>query len=165
MRRVSAFVPVLLALFLTSCGTGGKPVVDPGQTGVTLTPEQKKDIANKAGAAAALGWLAIQKPDKPTVEAVKVVVDKVRENLAGWKEGGFKATLPGIKEAIAKLFPKEEDKVKRLAAEKLAEALLDELDNLFAKHADWKDKGDEVAGIVGAFLDGSSFVLNDFLVK
>jgi hypothetical protein len=145
----------LLVLLTFGCSKGGDAT--------PLTLDQKKDLANKAGTAAVVGWLAIDKPEKATVEAVKVVVDKVRASLTGLQEGGFISALPGIQEATAKLFPDEADKAKQLAADKLAKALLEELDKLFAKHPEWKEKGDEVSAILGAFLDGSSSSIGDYL--
>lgn len=159
MRRHSmAAVLVLVLMAQTGCGGGGG-----GDTPVVITPEKRVELAKQAGNAAVLAWLSIDKPEKEQVAAVKVIVDKVRENLTAYKAGGFKAALPGIDEGIVKLFPKDEDKGKLLAAEKLAETLVTELDHLFEKHPEWKDLGSEVAGIVGAFCDGSSESLDLYL--
>jgi hypothetical protein len=129
----------------------------------TWTPEQRVSAAKSAGEAAALAYLAIDKPAKDQAAAVKVVIDKVRANLTGYREGGFKGALPGLKEATALLFPKEEDKGKKLAADKLAETLLTELDKLFDDHPDWKILGNDAAALVGAFLDGSSTSFDSYL--
>jgi hypothetical protein len=154
MRISYAFVMVLL--LLTGCGNGK---VDPK----TWTPEQRASAAKSAGEAAALAYLAIDKPPKDQAAAIKVVIDKVRANLTGYREGGFKGALPGIKEATALLFPKDEDKGKKLAADKLTETLLTELDKLFDDHPEWKTLGSEAAGLVGAFLDGSSSSFENYL--
>lgn len=145
----SVFATMVL---LGACGNGTRP-----------TPEQQQRLASAAGTAATLGWLAIDKPDKPLVASVKVVVDRVRDNLVAYQGAGFIGALPGIQEATAKLFPNETDRVKRVAADKLAEALLTELDRLFAKHPDWQNKGSEAAAIVGVFLDGAASSLDAFL--
>jgi hypothetical protein len=155
MRISYAFAMVTL-LLLAGCGNGK---VD----SKTWTPAQRASAAKGAGEAAALAYLAIDKPSKEQAAAVKVIVDKVRANLTGYREGGFKGALPGLKEATALLFPKEEDKGKKLAADKLAETLLTELDKLFDDHPDWKTLGSEAAGLVGAFLDGSSSSFDNYL--
>lgn len=159
--RFAVFALALLILVSVQTGCG-----DPGVSGddkVVITPEKRAELAKQAGNAAVLAWLSIEKPEKAQVEAVKVIVDKLRENLTAYKEGGFKAALPGINEGIDKLFPKEEDKGRLLAAKKLAETMVAELDRLFEKHPDWKDLGGEVAGLVGSFCDGSSESLELYL--
>ena len=128
-----------------------------------LTPEQRIVLAKDAGYAAALAWLAIDKPDKATVEAVKSVVVKCIENLKVYETGGFKAALPGIKEGLAKLFPKEEDKAKLLLACKMADVLVSELDKLFDKHPTWKELGSKTAEVVAAFGTGVDEALSQFL--
>jgi hypothetical protein len=154
MRISYAFVMTLL--LLAGCGNGK---VDPK----TWTPAQRASAAKGAGETAALAYLAIDKPSKEQAAAVKLVIDRVRANLTGYREGGFKGALPGLKEATALLFPKEEDKGKKLAADKLTETLLTELDKLFDDHPDWKVLGNEAAGLVGAFLDGSSSSFDNYL--
>ncbi len=158
MRRQTALaVLVLMMMAQTGCGNGG------GGGEAVITPEKRLELAEQAGNAAALAWLSIDKPEKTQVEAVRVIVDKLKENLTAYRDGGFKAALPGINEGIDKLFPKEEDKGRLLAAKKLAETLVTELDRLFEKHPEWKELGSEVAGIVGAFCKGSSDSLDLYL--
>jgi len=152
-RRTWVTCLVLGVVGLTGC-TGGK---------IVETPEQRASLAKHAGRAAALGYLAINKPEDVTAKGIAVVIDKVKENLTGWKEGGFIGSLPGIKEAIAKALPGEDKEAYRLAAEVLAKILVEELDNLFAKHADWKDKGNEVASIIVAFCSGASSSFEDYI--
>jgi hypothetical protein len=123
------------------------------------TPEKRKEVARTAGIAAASGWLMIAKPDAETVEAVRVVTTKIQENLTEYAEGGFVGALPGIKEAILKALPGDENAVKRKAADNLAKLLLEELDNLFEDHPAWKKLGGDVAEIVAAFCGGSSEAL------
>jgi hypothetical protein len=142
---------LLLPLLLAGCfGNGEKD---------TWTPEKRKEVARTAGIAAASGWLMIAKPDADTVVAVKIVTDKIQENLTSYQEGGFVGALPGIKEAILEALPGEENAVKRKAAENLAKLLLEELDKLFQDHPAWKELGDEVAGLVAAFCGGASEAL------
>lgn len=147
----------VLLLVLLGCGGPGK--VDPK----TWTPEQRVSAAKGAGEAAGIAYLAIDKPPKDQVAVVKTVIDKVRENLKGYREGGFKGALAGLQEATAKLFPKDEDKAKKIAADKLAEILLTELDKVFEEHPDWKTLGAESATLVGAFLDGTSGSFDSYL--
>jgi len=155
MRTALWGVPLaLLLLFSIGCGTNGK---------TPWTPEKRLSAAKNAGLAAASGYLVIAKPDKPTALVVKIVVDKIRENLTAYREGGFVGALPGIDEAILKVLPKDEDQAKRVAAHNLGKILLEELDKLFEDHPDWKTLGDEAAGIIGAFLDSASSAFEPYL--
>ena len=120
------------------------------------TPEQRQALAKKGGEAAALLWVAIDKPSDELVGGVQVVVDKVRGSLSGYVEGGFISSLGEIEKALEDALPGEENATKRLIAGRLAKTLLEELDHLFEKHPDWKTLGAEVAGGVGSFLDGAS---------
>jgi hypothetical protein len=141
----------LLLLASTSCGE------------TPITPEKRKELAYQAGNLAALSYLAIEKPTKEQAGAVKMVVDEITKNLGQYQEGGFKSALPKIKEAIVKAFPNEDQKATRMLADKLAEALLTELDKLFERHPDWKTLGGEVAGIVASFTSGASKGFEDYL--
>jgi hypothetical protein len=152
MTRRSVF-GVLGALLLASTSCGETP----------LTPEKRKEMAYQAGNLAALSYLAIEKPTKEQATAVKLVVDEITKSLGQYQEGGFKSALPKIKEAIAKAFPKEEQKALRLLADKLADTLVNELDKLFDRHPDWKTLGGEVAGIVASFTSGASKGFEDYL--
>lgn len=143
--NVRVAVPVLL-MFVVGCW-GGSPVE---------TPEQRAELAKAAGEAAALAYLSIDKPSNEQASAIKVILDKIRENLTSWKEGGFVTALPEIEKLADELFSSDEQKAYRLAAKKLSNMLLEELDKLFAKHPEWKDKGAEVATLVGKFVDGAS---------
>jgi hypothetical protein len=127
------------------------------------TPEKRKETAKQAGALAVTAWVAIEKPDKALVAAVKVVTDKVSSTLTAYETGGFKKALPGINAGLAALFPKEEDKAKLMLAMKFAEILVSELDKLFDQHPDWKSLGSEVAGITAAFASGASESLDLYL--
>ena len=152
--RVGIGLPVLLLLVFT-VGCGDVNPVD--------TPEKRLELAKTAGEAAALTYLAIDKPSDEQAEKIKVIVDKVKSSLTEWKEGGFVTALPEIEKLCDDLFPGEEQKAYRIAAKKLAKVLIDELDNLFKKHPDWKDKGDEVASLISAFMDGSSDAFKTYI--
>lgn len=148
MRRADFLVFIfagLGALFWSGCDG----------TKIAETPEQRKEVATQAGMAAALIYLAIDKPEADKAEAISVVVGQIKDALTEYKTGGFITSLDGIKAGIDKLFPGEGDAIKRLAAGKLAKVLLEELDNLFKKHPDWKEKGAEVASLVAAFCAGA----------
>jgi len=155
--RASFVLPVLLMVILPAagCGKAGNNPVD--------TPEKRQELARKSGEAAALGYLAIDKPDDETAVAIKAIVDKVEANLEGWREGGFISALPELEKTADALFPGEERKGERVAAKKLVKMLLEELDNLFDEHPEWKDKGDEVAAIVAAFANGASQGFDEYL--
>jgi len=128
-----------------------------------MTVEKRKEVAYQAGNVAALSYLAIEKPTVEQAKAIKLVIDEITKSLGQYQEGGFKSALPKIKEAIAKAFPSEEQKATRMLADKLADALLTELDALFVRHPDWKTLGGEVAGIVAAFTAGASKGFEDYL--
>lgn len=148
-RRMLLCIPLLLVC--ASCGPD------------KVTPEKRKEMAYQAGNLAALSYLAVEKPTKEQATAIKLVIDEITKSLGQYQEGGFKSALPKIKEAIAKAFPKEDQKATRLLADKLAETLVTELDKLFDRHPDWKTLGGEVAGIVASFTSGASKGFEDYL--
>jgi hypothetical protein len=156
MRRRDLLV--VLVLGLVGCGNGPGTVPPPEET-----PQRRQDLAKTAGETAVIGYLAIGKPSIQDAQAIQVIVDKIRANLSGYREGGFTAALPGLEEAVDQLFPGEEGKGKRAAAKSLAKTLLEELDRLFEKHPGWKTKSEEVAGLIGAFLDGASAGFTTYL--
>lgn len=132
---------------LTGCWGNGTPVD---------TPQKRAELAKDAGELAALGYLAIDKPSNEDAAKIKEIIDKVRGSLTEWKEGGFITALPELEELADKLFEGEDKKALRIGAKKLTKMLLEELDNLFEKNPSWKDKGDEVATLIGKFMDGAS---------
>jgi hypothetical protein len=152
MTRRSAFgLMAALLLVSTSCGE------------TSITPEKRKELAYQAGNVAALTYLAVEKPTTDQAKAIKLVIDEITKSLGQYQEGGFKTALLKIKEAVAKAFPNEDQKATRLLADKLAETLLTELDELFERHPDWKVLGGEVAGIVASFTFGASKGFEDYL--
>jgi hypothetical protein len=144
-------VPLFLVLLMV-LGCTGTPTEN-------WTPEKREEAARSAGIAAASGWLLIAKPDTEITEAVRVVTDKIKENLTAYQETGFKGALPGIEEAIGKVLPGEGNEAKRKAAINLAVLLLSELDKLFDDHPAWKSLGGEVSGLIAAFCGGASEAL------
>jgi hypothetical protein len=155
VRMAMALLSLMLVLGCNG-GGGGSGGGGGGEVIKVETPEQRAALAKAAGEAAALAYLTIDKPSDEQAKVIQAIIDKIRESLVNWKEGGFITALPEIEKLADELFPTEEQKAYRLAAKKLASMLLDELDKLFKKHPEWKDKGVEVAGIVGKFLDGAS---------
>ena len=151
MRTLSA---VLVAVMLSmSVGCGTTPT---GGGTMTVTPEQMKDLANKAGYAAAMTFLAIQKPTVDDATKIKVVIDFVGKTVSDWPDGGFVSTLPTLNLLIDAEVPVDKNKALNLLCKSLGQTLMSELDNLFNKHPEWKKKGSEVAGIVASFDDGAS---------
>jgi len=137
----------LIFMFLVGC----KPTsIDPNTT------EGRKKIAFSAGQAAALSYLAAVNPLKEDVAAIKVIVDKVRDNVQGLEKTGFIGALSGIEEAIDKLFPDASQASRKAAAKKLAKMLLEELDKVFKDHPGWVNITTEISGIVGSFASGAS---------
>ncbi len=156
MRRNFLCLAVV-GLLMIPFGCGEKP----------LTPEQITKICNESGQISALAWVAAAKPTPDQVKAVKFVLDDIAKNLKEYQQGGFIAALPGIEEGIKKAFPGEDERniALRKIASTLAKNMLEGLDNLFAQHPDWKNKGAEVAGYVAAYASGGSAALDDFVVK
>jgi hypothetical protein len=151
MRTLSVVLVACMLCLSVGCGT-----TPAGGGSATVTPEQMKDLANKAGYAAAMTFLAIQKPTVEDATKIKIVVDFVGKTVSDWPEGGFLSALPALNLLIDKEVPVEKNKALNLLCKSLGQTLLSELDNLFNKHPEWKKKGSEVAGIVGAFDDGAS---------
>ena len=150
---------VLLIMTIPGCEWGG------GGGGVTPeeTQAQRLQIAKDAGSAAALVYLVVDKPENEKAAKIQTIIDKVREGLTEWKEGGFATSLPELEALIDKTFQGEENKAYRLAARNLARTLVTELDNLFDKHPEWKDKGAEVAALVASFTEGASKAFEDYI--
>jgi hypothetical protein len=140
------FAALMLLVFIGSGCGDSKP---------EWTLEKRQEVSRTAGVAAASGYLIIEEPDRETAVAIKVVIEKIRDNLQAYQEDGFIGALPGISEGIAKALPGEENTGKRTAANNLAKILLEELDRLFKDHPDWKTLGSEVSGIIGSFLNGA----------
>lgn len=138
----------LVFVLLLGCGTSSSP--DP------KTSEGRRKIAFSAGQAAALSYLAAVNPPKEDVDAIKVVVDKVVDNVKGLEKKGFVGALPGVEEAIDQLFADISQGSRKMAAKKLAKVLLEELDKVFKDHPDWQEITDEVAGIIRSFASGAS---------
>jgi len=144
--RARVGLPVLM-VFMVGCWGNGTSVD---------TPEKRAKVAYMAGEAAALTYLAIDKPSNEDAEAIKVILDKIREGITEYQEGGFITALPKLEALADELFAGEDKKALRIAAKKLAKVLLEELDALFEDHPEWKEKSDEIATLIGKFLDGAS---------
>jgi len=151
--KMFGVVLATVMLLLMSAGCNNPPT-NGGAT--TVTVDQMKDMAKMAGNAAALTFLAIQKPPKEDAEKIKIVIDFVGKTVSDWPEGGFKSTIPALNLLIDKEVPIEKNKALNLLCKSLGETLMSELDNLFNKHPEWKKKGSEVAGIVASFDTGAS---------
>lgn len=158
MRTLSAVLVLFLLCMPTGCGpetpNGGKK---------TVTIDEMKDLAFQAGQAAALTYLAIQKPSKEDAAKIKIVIDFVTKTVNDWPEGGFKSTIPALNTLIDKEIPVDKNKALNLLCKQLGDTLMTELDRLFDKHPEWKKKGSEVAVIVGSFTAGAAKGFDDYI--
>jgi hypothetical protein len=143
LKAISVYLVALAALTCTSCGNN------------TTSAESKKDMAELAGRAAMALYVAIDKPSPDVVSGIRIVTDKLRENLHGWTDEGFTVILPEVEAALDKAF-RDDQKLYKVASKKAAKLLLSELDRLFEKHPDWKVKGSSSAELVAAFCDGAA---------
>lgn len=131
------------------------------ETAKKMTPEERQAAAFKAGGTAAVVFLIADKPSDDKVDAIKLVTEKVSENLKEYEDGGFIGALSGVEEAVDKAI--HADKItERMAAKKFAKVLLEELDKLFAKHPDWEKKGSDASIVVSCFCDGAIEALEDY---
>ena len=144
--RTQAAVALIVVLMVGCSGPGTKIDIS--------TPEGRKKVAFSAGQAASLSYLAGANPSNAEVAILKKIVDQVKDNVQGFEKKGFIGALPGIEQLVDKLLP--EDAARRMAAKKLAKMLLEELDNVFNRHSEWKDLSAEYAGLVGSFAEGAS---------
>src|SRR5260221_14473525 len=83
-------VPLVLCFTLPGCGgsTGtvpSAPIVVAEQTAV--------QVADSAGEAAALGYLAIEQPTSDQAAQIKVVTDVISDSLKSYQENGFSSQV------------------------------------------------------------------------
>jgi hypothetical protein len=142
----------------------------PTRTGTTPTvekfdPDKAAKTAKRAGYAAVMVWIIVEKPEDAQVAAVKPVLEEVTANVRLLVKDGFKSLLPELKKAVDKLIPGDlpNQKAERLLAYKALEITLDELDKQFSKHPEWKVKEEVVANVAEALFDGAVEAIDDYL--
>lgn len=158
MNRTKSVLAFLLVFLLTGCqpNSGGT------NPSTKIDPEKYKKQAKDAGEIAALTYLVAAKPTPDQVKAIKGTIDILNQALKNWKGEGFAGVLPIVNAEIDKLLPPDTKKAENLLARKLASTLVDELDNQFKKHPEWKDKAVPYVDLVSAFCDGASEGFGDF---
>lgn len=145
MSVLLAFVMLFSLMTVPGCGGGSSPI--PVQT-----PEQQQEVAKQGGSLAVALFLAVEQPDADETAAVKTVIDLLASTLKDYRQGGFITA----KEEIGILIKQKVPEKYQNTANSISGALLLALDGLFSKHPEWKDKNDQVSGIVSSFFIGAN---------
>jgi len=128
----------------------------------TIDPARVQRVSKQAGYVAVMGWVIADKPSDELIEVVQPLVGDLSQAISKAPANGFAALLPMAKKHINARLP-EEKKAERLAAVKVAEIVLTQLDDLFAKHPEWKDNTTLIEQSLGKFLAGANQALKDYL--
>lgn len=118
---------------------------------VIATPEQQKEVASQAGSLATSIFLAVESNDPDEIAAVKTVIDLLSTSITNYQEGGFIAA----KDKLALLINQQVPVKYQPVANSLAGSLLTALDNLFAKHPEWKADSTQVTAVISSFFSGA----------
>jgi hypothetical protein len=130
---------IMMAVFTTSC---------------SLTEGQMKVIAQNAGLAASITWIAYDAPDAEAKELVSNAMDIVGTNLVDVSVGKtyMEVMFPKIDTFVRSDLVPDQYEPLVLAG---SMAALNGIDLLFVMNPEWKAKEEITVGIVNSFINGA----------
>ena len=132
-------------------------------TSCDVSPSQAKVIAQNAGLASAVTWIAYDDPDQSEITTVRTVLTVIKGVTADTSEGAtytqviFPAVENYLEEAVADGSIEANHRPIALAG---SLALLNGIDLLFATNPEWNDNHTLARDVVDSFLLGAENGLN-----
>ena len=126
--------------------------------GCDLTPEQISVISQNAGLFSAVGWIAVDNPDKGAIESVKSILEVIEVKAADVQAGSTYTAV--VYPEVEKVINKDVEPQYRPICKAGAISLLGGLDMLFAVNPSWKESQEVVIKVVDAFILGAKNGLN-----
>ena len=121
--------------------------------GCDLTPEQISVISQNAGLFSAVGWIAVDNPDKGAIESVKSILEVIEVKAADVQAGSTYTAV--VYPEVEKVINKDVEPQYRPICKAGAISLLGGLDMLFAVNPSWKESQEVVIKVVDAFILGA----------